>query len=45
MMGGLQGRETNLSAAAINLRNGTERLQELTDAVADEAKNLPGLVR
>jgi hypothetical protein len=37
--------ETNLSAAAINLRNGTERLPEITDAAADEAKDLPGLVR
>jgi phospholipid/cholesterol/gamma-HCH transport system substrate-binding protein len=44
-MGGLQGMETNLSAAAINLRNGTERLPEITDAVADEAEDLPGLVR
>jgi phospholipid/cholesterol/gamma-HCH transport system substrate-binding protein len=44
-MGGLQGMETNLNAAAINLRNGTERLPEITDAAADEAKDLPGLVR
>jgi phospholipid/cholesterol/gamma-HCH transport system substrate-binding protein len=44
-MGGLQGMETNLSVAAINLRNGTERLPEITDAVANEAEDLPGLVR
>lgn len=45
VLSGLQGMETNLSVAANNLRNGTERLPEITDAVADEAKDLPGLVR
>jgi methyl-accepting chemotaxis protein len=37
-MGELQGLVTNLNVAAA-------RLPEITDAVADEAKDLPGLVR
>jgi phospholipid/cholesterol/gamma-HCH transport system substrate-binding protein len=36
---------TNLSVAANNLQRGTTRLPEITDAVANEAKDLPGLVR
>ena len=41
----LQGTMTNLNIAAQNVRNGTMRLPEITDAVADETKNLPGLVQ
>jgi phospholipid/cholesterol/gamma-HCH transport system substrate-binding protein len=43
-MGELQGVMTNLNAAVKNIHTGTERLPEITDAVANEAKNLPGLV-
>jgi phospholipid/cholesterol/gamma-HCH transport system substrate-binding protein len=41
---GLQGMMTNLNLAVRNVRNGTERLPEITEAVAAEAKDLPGLV-
>ena len=36
---------TNLNVAVKNVQAGTARLPEITDAVADEAKDLPGLVR
>ncbi len=45
VMGELQGVATNLNVAVKNIQNGTTRLPEITDAVADEAKDLPGLVR
>ena len=35
---------TILNVAVKNVQNGTARLPEITDAVADEAKDLPGLV-
>jgi phospholipid/cholesterol/gamma-HCH transport system substrate-binding protein len=44
-MGELQGVVTNLNGVAKNVQNGTIRLPEITDAVADEVKDLPGLVR
>ena len=44
-MGELQGVVTNLNIAVKNVRDGTERLPEITGAVADEAKDLPGLVQ
>jgi phospholipid/cholesterol/gamma-HCH transport system substrate-binding protein len=40
----LRGMVTNLNVAAGNVRNGTTRLPEITEAVANEAKDLPGLV-
>ncbi len=43
-MSELQGVATNLHVAAKNIEQGTVRLPEITDAVANEAKNLPGLV-
>lgn len=43
-MGNLQGMMTNLNAAVKNVQDGTARLPEITGAVADEAKDLPGLV-
>jgi phospholipid/cholesterol/gamma-HCH transport system substrate-binding protein len=36
--------ETNLDLAVKNVRNGTARLPEITGAMANEAKDLPGLV-
>lgn len=36
---------TNLNLAARNIQDGTVRLPEITAAVADEAKELPGLVQ
>lgn len=36
---------TNLNGAVKNVQNGTARLPEITDAVANEAKDLPGLAR
>lgn len=45
VMGGLQGMATNLNVAVKNLQDGTTRLPEITGAVADEAKDLPGVVR
>jgi phospholipid/cholesterol/gamma-HCH transport system substrate-binding protein len=36
---------TNLDAAAKNVHDGTARLPEITGALADETKNLPGLVQ
>jgi phospholipid/cholesterol/gamma-HCH transport system substrate-binding protein len=44
-MSELQGVVTNLNAAVRNVQGGTERLPEITGAVADEAKDLPGLVQ
>ena len=43
-MGELQETETNLNLAVRNVRSGTVRLPEITDAMANEAKDLPGLV-
>ena len=40
----LQGVVTNLSVAVQNVQNGTVRLPEITEAVANETKDLPGLV-
>jgi phospholipid/cholesterol/gamma-HCH transport system substrate-binding protein len=36
---------TNLSVAVTNIQTGTARLPEITDAVANESKDLPGLVQ
>ena len=44
-MSELQVAVTNLNDAAKNVQQGTTRLPEITDAVANEAKDLPGLVR
>jgi phospholipid/cholesterol/gamma-HCH transport system substrate-binding protein len=44
-MGVLQGMETNLNVVVKNVQDGTARLPEITGAVADEAKDLPGLAR
>jgi len=44
-MGEFQGVVTNLSAAVKNVQNGTTRLPEITAALANEAKDLPGLVQ
>ncbi|MDB6027210.1 MAG: hypothetical protein JWM68_3433 [Verrucomicrobiales bacterium] len=43
-MNQLRGVVTNLNGAVKNVQNGTARLPEITDAVANEAKDLPGLV-
>ena len=43
-MSRLQEVVTNLNLAAKNVQNGTVRLPEITDAVANETKDLPGLV-
>ncbi len=43
-MSQLQAIETNLDVAATSVRNGTTRLPEITDTMANEAKDLPGLV-
>lgn len=40
-----QGVMTNLNVAVRNVQNGTARLPEITEAVANEAKDLPGLVQ
>jgi phospholipid/cholesterol/gamma-HCH transport system substrate-binding protein len=45
VMSELQGITTNLNVAVNNLQNGTARLPEITGTVADETKDLPGLVR
>ncbi len=45
VMGELQDVTTNLDVAVMNVQNGTTRLPEITGAVANEAKDLPGLVR
>ncbi len=44
-MGELRGVVTNLNGAVRNIQDSTVRLPEITDAVADEAKDLPGLVQ
>jgi phospholipid/cholesterol/gamma-HCH transport system substrate-binding protein len=44
-MGELHGAVAMLNAAAKNVQNGTARLPEITDAVADELKDLPGLIQ
>jgi phospholipid/cholesterol/gamma-HCH transport system substrate-binding protein len=44
-MSDLQGVVTNLSVAVKNVQNGTARLPEITEAAANEAKDLPGLVQ
>jgi len=44
-MGEMQGVVTNLNLAVNNVKNGTARLPEITDAVANETRDLPGLVR
>ena len=36
---------TNLNVAVKNVQDGTARLPEITDAVANETKDLPGLVQ
>lgn len=41
----LHGTVTNLNAVVQNIQAGTARLPEITDAMANEAKDLPGLVR
>jgi len=41
----LRGVVTNLNAASKNVQSGTVRLPEITEAVANEAKDLPGLVQ
>ena len=40
----VHGMVTNLDVVVKNLQNGTTRLPEITDAMANEAKDLPGLV-
>jgi phospholipid/cholesterol/gamma-HCH transport system substrate-binding protein len=44
-MSEMRGVVTNLNVAVKNVQDGTARLPEITDAVADEAKDLPGLVQ
>jgi phospholipid/cholesterol/gamma-HCH transport system substrate-binding protein len=44
-MGELRGVVTNLNVAAKNVQAGTARLPEITGAVANESKDLPGLVQ
>lgn len=44
-MGELQSVATNLNAAAQHVQAGAARLPEITAAVAEEAKDLPGLVQ
>ena len=44
-MSELQGVVTNLKATVKNVKNGTARLPEITEAMANEAKDLPGLVQ
>jgi len=44
-MGELRGVVTNLHVAVMNVQTGTARLPEITDAVADETKDLSGLVQ
>jgi phospholipid/cholesterol/gamma-HCH transport system substrate-binding protein len=41
----LRGVVTNLNAASTNLQSGTARLPEITETIANEAKDLPGLVQ
>ncbi|MDA1272430.1 MAG: MlaD family protein [Verrucomicrobia bacterium] len=44
-MRGWQDVMTNLAAAVINVRNGTARLPDISEAIASETKNLPGLIQ
>ena len=44
MMGEFQNAATNLNLAVKNVEHGTARLPEITEAAANEAKELPGLV-
>jgi hypothetical protein len=44
-MSELRGVVTNLNIAVKNVQNGTVRLPEITGTVADEMKDLPGLVQ
>lgn len=44
-MGELRGVVTNLNAAVANVQKGAARLPEFTEAMANEAKDLPGLVQ
>jgi len=44
-MSDLQGVITNLDVAVENIQSGTARLPEITEAMANEAKDLPGLVQ
>ncbi len=44
MMVEMQGVVTNLNGAVKNLQNGTARLPEISEAIANESKDLPGLV-
>jgi phospholipid/cholesterol/gamma-HCH transport system substrate-binding protein len=44
-MSELQGVVTNLNVAVKHVQDGTERLPEITGAVANEARDLPGLVQ
>jgi len=44
LMDELQSVATNLNVAVKNIQTGTARLPEITDAVADGTKDLPGLV-
>jgi phospholipid/cholesterol/gamma-HCH transport system substrate-binding protein len=44
-MNEFRGVGTNLALAVKNIQNGTTRLPEITSAMADEAKDLPGLVQ
>jgi len=44
MMGQFQSVATNLNLAVKNVQDGTTRVPEITDALANEAKDLPGLV-
>jgi len=43
-LGQLQGMVTNLNLAAMDVQTGAARLPEIADAVANETKELPGLV-
>lgn len=43
-MGELRGMMANLNVAVTNIQAGTARLPEITDAVANETRDLPGLV-
>lgn len=43
-LGELRGAVTNLNGAIANVQKGTARLPEVSDALANEAKDLPGLV-
>lgn len=45
VMSELQGVVTNLNVAVKNVQSGTVRLPEITEAVANEAKDLPGIVQ